>query len=87
MGSGFFDLSPVQALFGDGVGETCQGSGVAVEGGVGGAFEEPFPGCDVAGDCEEGISGIDVFWKCTGSVRRMSCWRLGKTGMMNVGSL
>jgi hypothetical protein len=49
---GFLDLQPVQAFFGEGVGVAGELIGrEAGDGRVGWVFEEPLPGCEVAGDC------------------------------------
>lgn len=53
VGGGLFDLQPGEAFFGYGVGVACEFVGwEAVDGGVGWVFEEPLPGCEVAGDYE-----------------------------------
>ena len=54
VGRGVFDLLPVEGFLGDGVVVAAEGvGGVAVDGGVGWVFEEPLPGCEVAGDFEQ----------------------------------
>lgn len=49
MGSSFFNLQPIQALFGDGISIACELLWwEACYGRVGGMLKEPLPRCEVA---------------------------------------
>lgn len=77
VGRGLFDVEPGEAFFGYGVCVAREGGvRVAVDGGVGWIFEEPFVGCEVAGDCATwSMAGGCNGWEESVDLRRISlCW-------------